>query len=107
MGLANWNIEAMTGYHPLTTFYTDFSIADGFNVEAIKDTYKRTFKEYKGQYKYLTELVMVLNWKCWEHYDKGNSQYSQLYQDLYEKTDEYALDHLKDEELSYYFRTTD
>lgn len=27
-----WNIEAMTGYKPRTTFYEDFSIADHFGV---------------------------------------------------------------------------
>ena len=32
----DWNIEAMTGYKPITTFYMDFSIADKFGVAAIK-----------------------------------------------------------------------
>ena len=27
MQLKDWNIEALTGYKPKTTFYTDFSIA--------------------------------------------------------------------------------
>ena len=30
-----WNIEAMTGYKPRTTFYEDFSIADAFGGTAI------------------------------------------------------------------------
>lgn len=90
-----------------TTFWSDFSIADAFGVNAIKDTYKRAFKEWKDHYKYLTDLVMVLNHKCWQHYEKGNTVYSILYEEFYYTTHEYALDHLKGEELSYYLRVTD
>lgn len=38
MIVKNWNIQEMTGYEPKTTFYTDFSIADNFGIDAIKDT---------------------------------------------------------------------
>ena len=41
MKVKTWNIEQMTGYKPQTTFYEDFSIADMFGINAIKDTYKR------------------------------------------------------------------
>ena len=99
-------IEEMTGYRPFTTFYEDFSIADNFGESAIRDTYKRAFTSWKTNYKYLTELVMVLNWKIWEHYET-NKAYGKLYNDLWEKADAYAMDHLKGEELSYFLRTTD
>ena len=46
MKLANWNIKEMTGYTPITTFYTDFSIADQFGVDAIQETFDRAFNEY-------------------------------------------------------------
>ena len=52
----DWNIEALTGYVPKTTFYMDFSIADKFGIEAIKDTYKRAFEGWKNDYIYLTAL---------------------------------------------------
>ena len=61
MRIRVWNIEAMTGYKPMTTFYEEFSIADNFGASAVKDTYKRAFRNWKDDYKYLTELVMVLN----------------------------------------------
>lgn len=102
----NWNIEEMTGYHPLTTLYLDFSIADKFNVDAIKDTYEKAFNEWKNDYRYLTELVMVLNWKSWEHFEI-NQEYAQLYVELWSKADKYATTHLKGEELSYFYKTTD
>lgn len=101
----NWNIEQMTGYKPLTTLYTDFGLAEPFK-GGVQDTYKRMFNEYKDNYKYLTELVMVLNWKIWEHYET-NEPLAQLYNSLWEKADAYAMAHLKGEELSYFFRTTD
>ena len=106
MRIKTWNIEAMTGYKPITTFYEDFSIADIFGIDAIKDTYNNAFKSWKGDYKYLTELVMALNWKIWEHYE-NNDKYAHLYNDLWNKTAEWACQHLKGEELSYYYRTTD
>ena len=59
MKIEDWTIEEMTGYKPITTLYTDFSIADKFGVEAIKDTYKRVFQEWKHDYKYIIELARV------------------------------------------------
>jgi len=102
-----WGITEMTGYEPKTTFWMDFCIADKFGINAIKDTYKRAFNEWKGDYIYLTELVMVLNWKIWEYYEKSNNQLVLLYDELWRKADEYALNSLKDDELSYYYQTTD
>lgn len=105
MIIKDWNIEAMTGYKPITSFYRDFSIADKFGIDAIKDTYKRAFNEWKSDYKYLTELVMALNWKSWEH--ESNGEYCRLYCDLFYESQDYAYKNLKDEELSYFIRTTD
>lgn len=105
MILKDWNIEELTGYKPLTSFYRDFSSADLFGVDAIKDTYNRCKQEWKHNYKYLTELVMVMSWKSFEH--KNNPELCRLYSELYYDLDEYACNTLKDEELSYYFRTTD
>lgn len=42
-----WNIEAMTGYKPRTTFYEDFSIADHFGGPAIRDTFSITDSKQK------------------------------------------------------------
>ena len=104
--ITNWNIQAMTGYEPLTTFYTDFSIADNFGLSAIKDTYKRAFAAWKDDVKYLTELVMVLNWKTFEHYGK-NETVAQLYQDLFFEAAEYAENTLTGDDLAYYYKKTD
>ena len=107
MRIKTWNIEAMTGYKPITTFYEDFSIADNFGKAAVKDTFNRGFQTaiFMG-YKELTEFVMALNWKIWEHYET-NEPLARLYNDLWEKADLYAAKNLKGEELSYFYRTTD
>lgn len=89
-----------------TTFWEDFTIADHFGLAAIKDTFDRAFLEWKGNYKYLTELVMVLNHKIWQFYGK-NSQYAELYNTLWEKADEYAVGNLKGEELNFFYHVTD
>lgn len=101
-----WNIEAVTGYKPVTTFWEDFSVADMFGETAIKDTYNRAFENWKGNCKYLTELVMVLNWKIWQHYE-NNQQYAEVYNDLWARANEYACSNLKGDELAYFFTTTD
>ena len=106
MSIKTWNIEAMTGYSPITTFYEDFSIADHFGINAVKDTYNRAMESWKDDYKYLTELVMALNWKCWEHYE-DDERLAELYDELWRKADQYACENLKGEELSYFYRTTD
>lgn len=105
MNIKIWNIEEMTGYKPITTFYQDFSIADKFGIGAIKDTYNRAFKEWKNDYKYLTELAMVMSWKSFEHQD--NLDYCKIYSNLYYETDNYALNTLKGDEQVYYIKTID
>jgi len=106
MTIKNWNIEAMTGYKPQTTFYTDFSIADAFGVGAITDTYNRAFENWKNNVVYLTELVMALNWKIFEHYE-SNPTYARVYDKLWRKADSYAVKNLKGDDLKYFYKTTD
>lgn len=106
MRIKVFDSEGMFGYKQITTFFQDFSIADMFGVNAIKDTYKRGLEYAKTDYKVLTEFVMVLNWKIWEHYEE-NEGLARVYNDLWQKADAFAIDYLKGDELSYFFRTTD
>ena len=101
-----WNIEKMTGYKPLTTFWSDFSTAEKFGMEAVKGTFKRAFEEWKGDYKFLTELVMVLNHKIWQWYEK-NDELARVYDALWEEADNYGCENLKGEELDYFYETLD
>ena len=101
-----WNVEEECGYKPQTTFWDDFSIAEIFWVNAIKDTYNRAFEEWKTNHIYLTELVMVLNHKIWQ-WHKVDETITKVYNELWEKADLYAHENLKGEELSYFYSTTD
>ena len=94
------------GYEMTTTFMMDFSIADKFGITAIKDTYKRAFEEWKDSYVYLTELVIVLNLKIWEWYEK-NKDVAKVYNLLWEEADAYACENLKGDELSFFYKITD
>ena len=38
------------GYDLITTFWEDFS--DKYGIAGVKDTYKRAFSEWKGNYKF-------------------------------------------------------
>lgn len=106
MKIKTWNIEAMTGYKPMTTYYEDFSIADAFGVKAIMDTYKHAMEYANSNYKIKTELVMVLNWKIWEHYET-NEEYGRLYNKLYEDLRYECYNTFKGEKLKYFIRTID
>lgn len=104
--IENWRIKELTGYKPITTFYQDFSIADKFGEKEIYETYCQAFKESINHYEYLTELVMVLNWKIWRWYGV-NDKYAELYDSLWRNLSEWCEDNLKDEELEYYYETID
>jgi hypothetical protein len=94
------------GYEVKTTFWSDFTIADAFGVDAIKDTYKNAFNSWKHHYEYVTELALVCNWKLFSYYEKDEDKYN-LYLKLYQQTDEWCMNNLKGSELMYYIQWTD
>lgn len=98
-------------YKYFTTFWSDFSIAERFGTGAIEDTAMRAFEEWKSDTKYLTELVMVINHKCWDHYEQKHTELSRLYGDMYYEYYDKALDYLSanggQEDVSYFIRTLD
>lgn len=94
------------GYTMTTTFIDDFRIANAFGESAVRDTYKRAFKEWKDNYVYLTELVISLNLMIWGLYET-NESLARVYNELWAEADAYACDNLEGDELSFFFRTTD
>ena len=95
------------GYQFNFTWWSDFTIADAFGAKAIKDTYKRAFKEWHDNRVAMQEMTAVLNWKCWEHYEKKHEDTSELYIKLYEECYQKCLDHFKGEELTAYWSFLD
>ena len=103
--IPHWRVEEI-GYTPITTLWQDFSIADAFGPEAIKDTYRRVIRESKLDYKYQTELVMVLNHKISQWFE-ADRDIAVLYNSLWLEADAWACKNLKGEKLKYFYRTTD
>ena len=93
------------GYELQTTFWEDFSIADRFGLAAVLDTFNRAFREWKGDYKFLTELTLVLNHKIWQYYE-NRPDMAVLYNILWEQAEQYAKENLKRDELSEYLGET-
>ena len=99
-----------TGYKPKTIFWRDFANSEGRGIRAVQETYELIMDEWSYNYIYLTELVLVLNWNIWYWYGistKAAEEFVELYTELYEKTDAYALEHLVGDELDYFLRTVD
>lgn len=94
----------MSGYQPKTTFWIDFSVAEPFGSSAVIDTYKRAFDEWKSNRVYITELVMMLNWKIWQH---EQDHLGRVYNDLWAEADKWCMENLKGDDLAYFIQTTD
>lgn len=97
----------MDGYEFKTTFWDDFTIADMFGADAVRDTFRRAFGEWRDDVEYVTELALVLNWRCWKHYERGDSELAELYGDLYHEVDDWCWSNIKGGDIDYYFRMTD
>lgn len=94
-------------YEMQTTFWHDFTIADAFGEAAVQDTFDRAFREWHNDVVFVTELALVTNWKCWQHWEDGRHDLGRLYHDLYFRVRDWCLDNLEGADLEYYWRTTD
>lgn len=90
-----------------TTFFTDFTIADMYGEKWIRETYQNAFEGWKDNVQYFTEFVVALNWKLWEHYENWNEPLARVYDELWRQADEYACEHFKWEDATYYWQQTD
>lgn len=100
-------VEQEIGYRPFTTFWEDFSIADAFGVSAVKDTYNSVYNSWNDNYKYWTELVLILNWKIHDHYKSNNIALAQVYDELWYNARNHALDTFTKDEKQYFYEITD
>ena len=103
------NLGNVGNYRRRTTFYADLSIAEYYSEANVKDTYNRVMKEWLDNIEYITEFVLCLNWKCWEHHDRDNNGLAVLYHDLYYKAVDEVMEHYKNDQkaLLYYYEITD
>ena len=104
-----WN-TAEIGYEQKTTFWQDFTIAEAFGLEAVLDTYKRAFNEWKTDHVYITELALVMNHKGWQHYNDAGGEVTPMaeaYFSLWYELSDWCYSHLEGEELEYFYSVTD
>lgn len=103
------NLGNVGNYRRRTTFYADLSIAEYYGEANVKDTYNRVMEEWLDNIEYITEFVLCLNWKCWEHHDRDNHGLAVLYHDLYYKAVDEVMEHYKNDQkaLLYYYEITD
>ena len=69
------------------------------------------YQRWRDDIEELTDLVMIINHKSWDHYRNGNAKYQEVYTELYYKYYEKALDYLekegREDDLRYFIRTLD
>lgn len=114
-GMEDW-VNKSLPYGPLRyTFVSDFSIADWYGVDGVKETYERVKAEWLDNVEAFTEVVIALNMLSWAH-DTLKQQgiderddFICLYSDLYlrAKDDFYDRHGSDDDACDYFFRMTD
>ena len=80
--------ESLCGYTQRTTFWDDFTLAEKIGLPAIEKTYRNAFNSWKTDVVFITELVLVLNWKMLymdeKHMDDESSIYFKCWKELYD-----------------------
>ena len=101
--------QVPTSERESTTFTQDFRIAEAYGVAAIRDTYRRAFAAWKSQYKYLTELTMVLNHRLhhWFYVAGEDDERTKLYSRLWDESFEWGKANLKGDELYFFLSVLD
>ena len=85
-------------------FRMELNIAENHGIDAVKETLKRVFREWKTNHTFLYELTLVMNCKCCDHDDQNNIELSKLYTKYYNQLCEYAMKNLNGEELYYFVK---
>ena len=99
-------LEKMLDYKFESTFWEEFSIAEDYGADGIREHYNLVFNLWKDNLKYLTELVLVLNIKIFIWYGVDDT-IGLTYDQLWKETDGYALETLKGDDLHFYLHTLD
>lgn len=114
-GMEDW-VNRQLPLGPLQyTFAADFAIADWYDEKSVKETYERVKKEWLGDYKAFTEVVIALNMLSWAHNAlneqgiDGREPFINLYASLYHQAfnDFYDRYTGNREACDYFFEMTD
>lgn len=105
--------EEKTGFKFETNVWELFTEAEINDDVDIEELYRKLFREWHDDVRLIAELSMCMNRKLWEHYeykgtaDSYHERLAELYDSLWRKVHDYALDYFTWEDGAYYFRITD
>ena len=92
-------------------FWQAFTDAEEAGTATVATVASIMYQRWRDSIRELTDLVMVINHKSWDHYRNGNEGFQELYSDLYYEYYEKAIDYLekkdRNDEISYFIRTLD
>lgn len=94
------------GKEKKTTFYADLSIAEWCGTNAVEDTYNRVMEEWGDNLEYMCEWVIALNQKIWQHF-YSDKKISFFYEKLWQRADEYCMNHFEGDDLTAYLDYVD
>lgn len=100
-------LEQDTGFKFETNVREVFTEAETNDDVDIEELYRKLFREWHNDVKLVAELSMCMNRKIWEHHEKWNESLAELYNSLWLRVHDYALDVFTWEDGAYYFRVTD
>jgi hypothetical protein len=86
------DLEAKTGFKFTTDVWEVFTDAETNGDVEIEEVYRDLFKKRHNDVKMVAELSMCMNRKLWEHHEKGDENLAELYNRLWMKVHDYALD---------------
>lgn len=100
-------LEKKIDYEFKMNYWDEFTLLETLGgITGILYTFEKEYEESKKDVRSLTELVLVLNLKIWEWYEKDDN-IGRTYDALWKKADGYAMETLKDDDLHYYLSTLD
>lgn len=89
------------------TFYGDFQLGENFGgKKGVEDTYKLVKEGWSDNPAAWGEVVCALNWRLWDLYETDEDM-ARLYQDLWEKAQDFGYATFKGEDATTFFRKVD
>ena len=99
--------ESMCGYTQRTTFWDDFTLAEKFGIPTIERTYRNAFNSWKTDVVFITELVLVLNWKMLYMDERHMPEKSVMYYKCWVELSNWCERHLEAGAYEYFILVTD
>lgn len=92
-------LEDLKGCERKTTFTADLSIGEWVSGwSGVFDTLRRCMVEWRDNVEFMSEFVLCVNWKAWEHHARQNFMWAKFYSLLYEGVRDLMYDYYEGDE---------